>query len=136
MRKITGFVLALLCSSQLLADIVVEAAAIKRPLPGRDMTAAYMTLTNTGSDDVALTGVDASGARSIEMHEVSVRDGVSRMRMRDQVLIPAQATVRFETGGLHLMIFGLAATDTELFDIKLRFDNDSSQLVSFKFESW
>jgi hypothetical protein len=41
----------------------------------------------------------------IELHRTEMREGVARMIEQERVEIPAGASVAFEPGGLHLMLF-------------------------------
>lgn len=86
-------------------DIAVSDALIRTPPQGRDMTAGYMTLTNTGGAD-RLIGASSDAAAKIELHHNTMENSVMRMRRVDGVDIPAGGEARFEQGGYHLMIFG------------------------------
>ncbi len=134
--KIIGVCLFLVLPVVNAADISVIEAKIKNVLPGRTMTAAYMTLHNNEAKDVFLTVVHAPFTKTIEMHETRVVDGISRMRQQEKVLIPANSKVEFKRGGLHLMLFGVKAPLSGSADITLCFDDDTHKTVSFDIESW
>lgn len=57
----------------------------------------------------ALVGVSSPKAQRIEMHSMKEEGGVMRMRAGTSFAVPAKGELRFEPGGSHLMIFGLAA---------------------------
>jgi copper(I)-binding protein len=67
-----------------------------------------MTLVNRGSVADALIGVESPAARKVEIHRSSSAGGVMSMQMEAKVTIPPGRSVRFEPGGLHLMLVGLA----------------------------
>ncbi len=91
------------------ADLVVSEARVRAPLPGQRNTAAYCAIENRGTASVTIVGARSTAARGIEIHE-TIRDGdMYRMRRRAEVEIPVRDTVRFEPGGLHLMLFDVGA---------------------------
>ncbi|MEE4361669.1 MAG: copper chaperone PCu(A)C [Pseudomonadales bacterium] len=88
-----------------LAAIRVDGAWIREAPPGRDITAAYLTLHNDGDVDQALIAAECPAAGRVELHTHSAVDGMMRMRQVDRVGIPARDTLSFAPGGLHLMLF-------------------------------
>ncbi|AWZ01083.1 copper chaperone PCu(A)C [Rhodobiaceae bacterium] len=67
-------------------------------------TAAYVTITNMGTNADRLTAVDAPGAGSVEIHTAGMENGVMRMRRLEGLDIPAGETVAMAPGGYHIMI--------------------------------
>lgn len=90
-----------------LAELVVEEGYVRDPIPGRSMSAAFMTINNTGSADVVLKTAAIEGASSVEIHTHSHTDGVMRMRQLHALTIKAGESVVLAPGGLHLMVFGI-----------------------------
>lgn len=72
-------------------------------------SSAYFTLHNHGSGDVVVTGGHSEVAASVQVHETYDNDGQLAMRELDRLTIPAGGMVRFESGGLHMMLIGLKA---------------------------
>jgi copper(I)-binding protein len=85
----------------------VSDAWIRATPPGARTAAAYLTITNTGGAD-RLLAATTPVARSVELHTHLVEAGKSRMARLAQIDLPAGATVRFEPGGLHLMLVDIA----------------------------
>ncbi|GAA1592852.1 hypothetical protein GCM10009678_88770 [Actinomadura kijaniata] len=83
------------------AEIAVSDARVRVP-SAPDVTAGYLTLTNDGAPDT-LTGVSSPAAGSVEMHRMEMGHGSMRMEQVKTVPVP-RGTVRFEKGGLHLML--------------------------------
>ncbi|MGK5552360.1 SCO family protein [Actinomadura kijaniata] len=81
--------------------IAVTGARVRVPSTP-DVTAGYLTLTNDGAPD-SLTGVSSPAAGSVEMHRMEMGHGSMRMEQVKTVPVP-RGTVRFEKGGLHLML--------------------------------
>ena len=78
-----------------------------RATPGADMAAAYLTLRNVSSTAVTVTGVESPIAGHAMIHETTVQGGQSRMRPREQLVVAAGTTIKFEPGGLHVMLHDL-----------------------------
>lgn len=83
----------------LVSDVIVTAAA--RDMP---MAAAYFTIRNRSGEGIRITRVTSPNYESVEIHETSIDDGIARMRKLDAVEVPDDASIRFERGGLHLML--------------------------------
>jgi periplasmic copper chaperone A len=79
-----------------------------RALPGTDVAAAYLTLTNTGTQPVTVVGVRSSVAAQAMIHETKLVGSTSSMRPRESLRLAPGATVRFAPDGLHVMLHGLS----------------------------
>lgn len=89
-------------------SLMISDAVMRAVLPGGKVTAAYMTITNTSTQDEALVSVSYNGAKKSEIHTMEVVNDVMKMRPIDGVLtIPAGGSVMLQPGGLHLMFMGL-----------------------------
>ena len=81
---------------------------MRAPAASATMTAAYLTISNTGRETDRLIGGSVSIAASFELHESTVSDGISRMRrVEGGVAVMSGKSVRLEPGGLHIMLTGL-----------------------------
>lgn len=96
-------------------DIRVDHPWARPSISERTPGAAYFTLTNTGAEADRLIAARPVGfAERAELHTHIHDNGVMRMReVEGGVEIPAGETVEFRPGGLHVMLFGLAAPLTE-----------------------
>ena len=99
--------LASTLSLSVLAELVVEEGYVRKPIPGRSMSAAFMTIRNAGTESFILTSATLEGAGSVEIHTHNHDEGVMRMRQLHELEINAGEAVTLEPGGLHLMIFGI-----------------------------
>jgi len=79
-----------------------------RATPGTDVAAAYLTLTNTGTQPITVVGVRSSVAADAMIHETKLVGATSSMRPRESLLIAPGATVRLAPDGLHVMLHGLS----------------------------
>ncbi|MEX6508236.1 copper chaperone PCu(A)C [Jiella sp. M17.18] len=110
-RAALGALLALaMTSGALAADAKAGGIAVEHPwtratLPNAPVAGGYMTLTNTGKDADRLVGGSTPIAGKVEVHQMSMQDGVMKMRsLPDGLEIPAGQSVTLKPGGYHLML--------------------------------
>lgn len=93
------------CGTVLAAeDIQISNAWVNEAPPGMRMTAGYLEIANPAAQDLTLTGVTSPDFGNIEFHVTEIRDGVSSMRRRQTISIPAGGVFRFTPGQYHLML--------------------------------
>jgi copper(I)-binding protein len=102
-------------------SLVVQNAWV-RAAPGADVAAAYVTLRNVSNSDVTVTGVESPVAGHAMIHETRVQSGQSRMRPRESLTLHPQSTLKFEPGGLHIMLHDLKQPLTVGQSVPLVFD--------------
>lgn len=86
----------------LIGDPWTRAVAARAPT-----AAAYMTIRNAGSTADRLVGAETPQAGRVELHEMSLTDGIMRMRpIPEGIAIPPGQEVRLAPGGQHLMLVG------------------------------
>jgi len=92
-------------------SLVIETPWIRATPDGAKVAAGYLKVTNTGTTVDTLTGGAASFANALEVHEMSMVDGVMKMRRLEAglAIAPGQ-TVELKPGGHHLMFIGLQQT--------------------------
>ena len=93
------------CASFAADPVGVTRAWARITAPEQAMGVAYMTLQSPV--DTTLLEVTSPAADQIEIHKMSINKGVMQMRMLKTLPLPAGKAVKFEPGGLHLMLFGL-----------------------------
>jgi copper(I)-binding protein len=115
-------------------NLVVK-QAWSRATPGGALVAGgYLTIENKGSLPDRLLSGSTDAARKIEIHEMTMDNGVMTMRPIDGGLfIEAGKTVKFEPGGRHLMFIGLAAPfrEGEQVSVSLTFESAGKVTVPF-----
>lgn len=84
--------------------LVASDVEITAPLPGRSMSAGFLVLRNTTDEAIRITGASSPQFESVEIHETTIENGVSRMRRLDALLVPAHGSLTLERGGKHLML--------------------------------
>lgn len=85
--------------------IIVSDAWMRPTNPGQEVGAAYMTLLS--KQDISIVGVESSVTDSVEVHSMSMENGVMRMRMLENFELKAGKPYKLSPGGFHLMLFDL-----------------------------
>ncbi|MEQ8823511.1 MAG: copper chaperone PCu(A)C [Filomicrobium sp.] len=102
--------------------------------PGAKVAGGFVTLTNTGDTEDRLIGGSFELAGRVEVHEMSVIDGVMRMNEVDGgIELAPGATVELKPGSYHLMFMELKASPKLGQPVKgtLKFANAGEVEVSF-----
>lgn len=118
MRKLIAASLSL--AAALITGLAAEAADIvkgdiritqpwSRATPaGAKVAAGYLAVTNTGKTADRLVGGTAASAGVFELHDMTMTDGVMRMRrIEGGIELKPGATVRLQPGGMHVMFMEL-----------------------------
>ncbi|MBL8161536.1 MAG: copper chaperone PCu(A)C [Anaerolineae bacterium] len=72
-----------------------------------DVSAAYMLISNTGSEPEVLVGVASDVSDMTQLHQTTVQDGMARMGEIEELEIPAGGSVELMPGGYHVMMMEL-----------------------------
>ena len=94
-------------------DVTVGSLKISAPWAratpkGASIGGGYMKITNTGSAPDRLVGGASDVSSRFEVHEMSMDNGVMKMRPVDKgIEIKPGETVEFKPGGYHVMFIGL-----------------------------
>jgi len=123
------FVFAVLsaCDGDAEPPLIATAIIINESVPGKAMSAGYLSLRNTTHDDISISRVSSPEFGAVEIHESLLQDGVAKMRRVEKLLIPANSTVSLEPGGKHLMLMlPIGAPE----NISLNFYNDETLQLS------
>ncbi|PDS31582.1 copper uptake system-associated protein [Rhizobium phaseoli] len=103
---LAGALFASLASAQdyTAGKIAIVHPAARAMVPGAKVGGGYLAITNTGTDADRLVSSSADRARSVQLHEMRVDDGVMVMReLKGGIELPAGQTVELKPGGYHLM---------------------------------
>jgi periplasmic copper chaperone A len=75
---------------------------------GATIGGGYLKITNNGTALDRLVGGTSEVSKGFELHEMSMDNGVMKMRAMDKgVEIAAGQTIEFKPGGYHIMFVGL-----------------------------
>ncbi|MGD2172661.1 MAG: copper chaperone PCu(A)C [Gammaproteobacteria bacterium] len=100
----------LLLPSLARAELLFDDAWIKNLPPSVPVRAGYMTVSNPDQQSVKIIGLRGDGFERIEIHRSVMRDGEMHMEELPELEIGAGESMRFEPGGLHLMMYPLEPT--------------------------
>lgn len=121
-----------------IGDLVVVQPWTRATPAGAPVAGGYMRITNTGAVADRLVGGSSPAARTFELHEMAVVDGIMRMRPLAQgIAIAPGETVELRPGGLHVMFIGLNARLSAGQPIAgtLRFERAGTLEVSYTVEA-
>ena len=83
---------------------LLESGWIRQPPMAMPMMAGFAQIRNPCAAPVAIVSASSPSFGSVELHETTRVDGVSRMRHVDRLEVPAGGTATLAPGGLHLML--------------------------------
>lgn len=106
-RWTMGLPLGLLASAAVQAEDCrpkIEAAWVREAPPGVPSLAGYLTLQNVCDAPVQVVDVESLDFGRPMIHRTEHAAGVSRMRPVGELVVKSGSELRFEPGGLHLML--------------------------------
>ncbi len=114
--------------------IVVEAPWARATPAGAKVGGGYLTLRNAGAQPDRLVSFSSAASGRGELHEMTMAEGVMKMREIAGIEIPAGGTVELKPGGLHLMFVDLKGRIAEGAPVKARlvFEKAGSVDVEFR----
>ncbi len=109
MYKIKLFILSLFCllvaCGQPEQSVNVDDAWVRATKPGQEIAAGFMTLTS--QENATLFKVESADIGKVELHSMSMNNGVMEMRMLDEIALEKGKPYKLEPGGYHLMLFDI-----------------------------
>jgi copper(I)-binding protein len=89
------------------AGIAIEQAWTRATPPNAPVAGGFLTIRNDGDRADRLVSVTSPDAASVEIHRMTMDDGVMRMRkLADGLPIDAKSIMTLKPGGYHLMFIG------------------------------
>jgi len=85
--------------------VAIKDAWVRPTNPGQEVGAAYMTFLS--AKDTTLISVESEAAESVEIHSMTMQNGIMKMRMLNALSLVAGKPYKLAPGGFHLMLFGL-----------------------------
>jgi copper(I)-binding protein len=99
--------LALSLAPPVLADcggLKIENAWIPQAPPVAPVLAGYARLVNQGGKPLHIDAVEGADFGSVELHQMSMENGMMQMRPLKGLDVPAHGSVTLADGGKHLML--------------------------------
>ncbi|MEE4370950.1 copper chaperone PCu(A)C [Pseudomonas alliivorans] len=94
-------------SAQAFAETRIDDAWVRATVPGQSATGAFMQIT--ASEDSKLVDVASPVAKTVQIHQMSMKNDVMSMGQVASVDLPAGKTVALDADGYHVMFMGLLA---------------------------
>ncbi|MCK7610878.1 copper chaperone PCu(A)C [Roseibium sediminicola] len=100
--------LSALANDYTAGDLTISQAWTRATPPKAKAGGGFVAIRNSGTEDDRLVAASSDVAAKVELHEMTVTDGVMKMRhLEDGISVPAGETVALKPGGLHIMFMGL-----------------------------
>jgi copper(I)-binding protein len=134
-RLIPAALLLASCGQGGSPNVQIADAWARETVADQTSTAAYLTITNSGTADDRLVKVSAPEPIKASVHATENSGGISRMReLASGVAVPAGSTIEFKPGGTHVMITGLPAPlpRGEALKLRLAFEKSGEKPVDVK----
>ena len=129
---LTAILALLLAGCQKKPAVLGIVNAWARPAQAGDNGAVYFVINNPTDQPDTLLSVTTPLDAQAELHKSSMdANGVMMMEPQENVPVPANSTVEFKPGGLHVMLVGLT-TDLKVGDtikITLNFEKAGNLLI-------
>jgi copper(I)-binding protein len=106
-RSLPLLLAGLLCAGTVQAaqaDHVRASEAWIRVMPANLPAGGYVVLHNDGDQPAVLDGASSAAYGSVMLHQSSTDTGMGRMRMVDNLSVPAHGRVALAPGGYHFML--------------------------------
>jgi len=133
MRVLITLLFSICCFPAAAADdaFVVRNAWVREAPPGAEVLAAYFEIENRTAAGRQLIAASSKDAERIEIHTVTLHDGVARMSPIPALALPPGRVVALKPGGYHLMLHKprRALTEGTTVAIELRFDSGAPLTV-------
>ncbi|MGB0495847.1 MAG: copper chaperone PCu(A)C [Kangiellaceae bacterium] len=79
-------------------------AWVREPIIESDIHAGYFTLVNVSAKDLELVSISSDAYETVEIHEMTHKNGMMKMAEIDSLDISANGKVKLSPGGKHLML--------------------------------
>ena len=120
----------------MVGEIAIEKAWTRATPNGAPAGGAFVTLTNNGQIADRLLGASSDVAKAVEVHKMSMNDGVMNMaQLVDGLLIEPGATVELKPGSFHMMMIGLNAPIKQGDMVKITLEFEHAGKVDVVFEA-
>jgi copper(I)-binding protein len=117
-----------------LGDLTVTSPWTRATPGGAKIAGGYLKITNSGKTPDRFVGVKSEPTDHVEIHEMSMSDGVMKMRpLPNGLEIKPGETVELKSGGYHLMFMDIKQPlkQGDTFKATLQFEKAGSLDVSF-----
>ncbi|MGH8737297.1 MAG: copper chaperone PCu(A)C [Burkholderiales bacterium] len=93
--------------AQTQGNLEIDQAWARATPPGASVGGGYVTVRNAGAAADKLIGASSPAADHVELHVMSIYNGIMRMRQAPSFEVPAHGELMLKPGGKHLMFLDL-----------------------------
>jgi copper(I)-binding protein len=116
-------------------DITVTAPWSRATPGGAKVGGGYLTIQNKGAAADRLIGASTDAASTVEVHEMTMNNGVMTMRpVEGGLVVPPGQTVALSPGGYHLMLMGLKGPLSQGRSVTVTLEFEHAGKISVDFE--
>jgi periplasmic copper chaperone A len=113
------------------SGVIIDGAQFRPPLGATGIGVGYFTIRSDKADRIV--SVTSPEADSIEIHASVTAGGNVSMERLEGVDLPAGQTVKFESGGMHLMVFSPRVSEGALtFPITIELQSGARKTAPFR----
>jgi copper(I)-binding protein len=134
LRTLFVLTLPLLANTTVLAaDLNIAHGWARETPPGRLMTAAYGTLTNTGDKTIVINGISTEIGAHSSLHETLIDRDRSTMRPVKSLSLAPGEEAELAPGGMHIMLMKLDSPlkEGQFIDICFKLENNDDVCHGF-----
>ncbi|HBF30673.1 copper chaperone PCu(A)C [Rhizobium sp.] len=90
-------------------DLTIIHPYARAMLPGAQVGGGYLTIENDGATDDRLIGVTSERAKSTQIHQMKIADGVMIMgELKEGLTVPAKTKTELKPGSYHVMFMNVS----------------------------
>ena len=112
-------------------NIQISNAWARATVPGQGVSGAFLSVKSLRA--AKLVKVESAIADSVEIHSMTMKNGVMEMRKLETLALPAGKLVKLAPGNLHLMLIDvkqqLKPGDKVPFKLTLQYGDDSQGVI-------
>ena len=118
--------------------IQVDDAWIRGIPPSAKTTAAFMTINNTGSDEMVLKSATCEIAETVQIHTMEQVGEIMKMKELSELSVPANGQTVLAPKGYHIMLIGLLRpiSEGEAIPLSLNFADGTKVSVDAVVRKW
>lgn len=131
MKKLLALLFAI-STVAMASTIEIKDAYARATPPVLPNSAAFLSITNNLSQDIALVKASSSAAKVVELHTHDMKNGVMKMYQVPKIDIKANSTTTLQPGGFHIMLLGLVNKPLkpgQEIDLTLNFSNGDTLMI-------
>ena len=119
-------------------EIIVNDAWIRGVPPSAKTTAAFMTIQNTGSEDMILISAACEVTEIVQIHTMEQVGEVMKMKELNNLRVPSNGQTSLAPKGYHIMLIGLLRPISvgEVIPLTLNFSDESIVNVDAVVRKW